>query len=198
MCKLLALVWFHLMGGMGFCWAWSQAKCFWQTNWKSTSSTTDEGFLHSPYSITVSCLKISGVPQWEMPFAFWIDSPWWGAGALGGLGNCRIALRKEVATHSCVCDTSAVSAEEPWPCLGLFSLLLPRFSSFSSLISISFLLPLSCLRVTHGNALTHLSTPLQTNHSVPLSLRCDSFPISFALLVSLHMYLFSFQNPTDL
>lgn len=71
---------------------------------------------------------------------------------------------------------------------GFFLFLLPHFSSFSSLLSISFLLPLSCLCVTHGNALTHLSTPLQTNHSVPLSLRCGSFPFSFALLVSLHMY----------
>lgn len=130
--KLLALVWFHSMGGMGFCWAWSQAKCFWQINWKSTSSATDEGFLHSPYSVTVSCLKISGVPQWEMSCAFWIDPPWWDAGALGGFGNCRIAFRREVATHSRACDTSAVSAEEPWPCLRLFSLLLPHF--FSGLV----------------------------------------------------------------
>lgn len=187
--KFLALLWFHLMGGVGVCWAWRQAKCFWQINWKSTtSSTTDEGFWHSPYSVTVSCLKISAVPQWEMPFAFWITPPWWGAGALAGFGNCRIAFRREVTTHTRECDTSAVSAEEPWPCLRLFSLLLPCFPSFSSLLSISFLSPLFCLCVTHGNALTQLSTPLQTNHSVPLSLRCGSFPISFALLVSLHMY----------
>lgn len=187
--KLLALVWSHLMGGMGVCWAWSQAKCFWQINWKSTtSSATDKGFWHSPNSFTVSCLKISGLPPWEMLFAFWIVPLWWGAGALGGFGNCRIALRREVRTHSHECDTSAVSAEEPWPCLRLYSLLLPHFSSFSSLLSISFLPPLFCLCATDRNALTHLSTPLQTNHSVPLSLRCGSFPISFALLVSLHMY----------
>lgn len=57
--KLLALVWFHLMGGMGVCWALSQTECFWQISWKYTMScTTDEGSWHSSYSITVRALKL--------------------------------------------------------------------------------------------------------------------------------------------
>lgn len=126
--------------------------------------------------LSESCLLLFGQPLPAGVLEHW-----------EGLGIVGLHLRERwQLSHEC--DTSAVSAEEPWPCLRLFSLLLPRFSSFSTLLSISFLSPLFCLCVTHGNALTHLSTPLQTNHSVPLSLRCGSFPISFALLVSLHMY----------
>lgn len=47
------------------------------------SSTTNEGFWHGPYSVTVSCLKISAVSEWEMPFAFWIAPPWQGLGIAG-------------------------------------------------------------------------------------------------------------------
>lgn len=68
-----------------------------------------------------------------------------GAGALGGFGNCKIALRRQGTAHSRECDTSAASAEEPWPCLRLFSLPpAPLFffflSAFNILSSPPFLL----------------------------------------------------------
>lgn len=178
--KLLALLWFHLMGGVGVCWAWRQAKCFWQINWKSTtSSTTDEGFWHSPYSVTVSCLKISAVPQWEMPFAFWITPPWWGAGALAGFGNCRIAFRREVTTHTRVTPLLSL-LKSPGLVSGFFLSSCHAFLLFPLCFQYPFFPPFSAyvsLMEMHWHNCRHLSRQI-----ILFLCHLDVVPFQFLLL----------------
>lgn len=156
--KLLAPLPSQFMGGMGVCWALSQTKCIWQISWKyMMSSTTDEGFWHSSSSMAVLCTQISPALWEESAFCLFAGPLL--AGTLGGFGSCTWYGRGD-NLQPWVWHLCWVLAKEPLSCfLRLFYLLLPHWSSFSSLLSLSFLFTLLRLCVTHENALAYLLTP---------------------------------------